>query len=86
VVTDESLDTQVPQFAPDEIQELADLIEQWLKPQLKQDSVELTVDQAFVPIKPSTRDILARTLLAMVSSFKEIKQIQNLRILIRRKT
>ena len=85
VVTDEPLDVPVPQFPPDEIQGLAGLIEQWLQPQLQQDNVELTVNQAFIPIKPFVRDFITRTLLAMVSSLKGVKHIQSLSISIRRK-
>jgi molybdopterin-guanine dinucleotide biosynthesis protein B len=85
VVSDEPLDVSVPQFPPDEIHGLVNLIEQWLESRLKQDDVELTINQTFIPIKPFVRDMLTRTLLAMVSSLKGVKQIQSLRISIRRR-
>lgn len=86
VVTDELLDINVPQFSRDAIQELADLIEKQIQAQLEGEDVELSVNDAHVPINPFVRDLLARILVATVSSLKGVKEIRNLRISLRRKT
>jgi len=85
VVTDEPLDIEVPQFSKDKIQGLADLIENWLLAQLREDDVELFVNHTFIPLKLFVKDLLAKTLVGMVSSLKGIKEVRSLHISLRRK-
>jgi len=85
IVTDEPLDVDVPQFPRDKTQGLADLIENWLLAQRKEDEVELFVNDTFVPINLFVKNLLARTLVAMVSVLKGVKEVRSLHISLRRK-
>lgn len=85
IVTDEPLDIDVPQFSKDSIQGLADLIEKNLQAQLKDEGVELLVNGAPVSVNLFVRDLLDRTLVAMVSSLKGVKEVKSLSISLRRK-
>ena len=86
VVTDEPLDIDIPQLPRDEIRGTADLIENWLRTQLKENDIELFINHAFIPIKLFVKDIMAKTLLGMVSSLKGVKEIKSLHISLRRKS
>ena len=86
VVTDEPLDIDIPQLPRDEIRGTADLIEDWLRTQLKENDIELFINDAFIPIKLFVKDIMAKTLLGMVSSLKGVKEIKSLHISLRRKS
>ncbi len=85
VVTDEPLDVDVPQFSKDGIQGLADLIENRLLAQRKQDDIDLVINEAPVLLNSFVRNFMAKTLLGMVSSLKGIKKVKSLRISLRRK-
>lgn len=84
VVTDEPLDVNVPQFSRDEVQKIVDLIERTLLTQHRKDDVDLFINDAHIPINLSTRNLLSRTLLAMASGLKGIKEVKSLRISLRR--
>lgn len=86
VVTDEPLDVSVPQFSKDEVQKLADLIENRLLAQDKGDDVDLLVNGAHIPLNPFTRGFIAETLFGMVSSLKGVKEVKSLHISLRRKS
>lgn len=86
IVTDEPLDVDVPQFSRDKIQGLADLIEKNLQAQLNGEDVELLVNDAPVSVNLFVRDLLARTLVAMVSSLKGVGEVKSLSISLRRKS
>ena len=86
VVTDEPLNVDVPQFSKDEIQGLADLIENKLQTQHREDDIELFVNDAPIPLNPFVSNFLAKTLLAMVSALKKVEQVKSLHISLRRKT
>ena len=85
VVTDEPLDVDVPQFPTGETQGLADLIESKLLSQRQGDDVDLLVNEAHITMNPFTRDLIAKTLLGMLSSLKGIEKIKSLHISVRRK-
>ena len=85
IVTDEPLDIDVPQFSKDEIQQLADLIENKLPALRKEDDVDLFINDTRIPINPFVKNLLARTLVAMVSGLKGVKEVKNLHISLRRK-
>jgi molybdopterin-guanine dinucleotide biosynthesis protein B len=85
VVTDEPLSVDVPQMTPDEIRKLADLIEDRLGVWNKEDTVDLLVNEAHIPLSPFTGSFMAKTLLGMVSALKNVKEIKSLHIWLRRK-
>lgn len=85
VVTDEPLDVDVPQFSADEIQRLADLIENRLQAEGREDDVDLFVNDVPISLNPFINNFLAKTLLAMVSALKGVKQVESLHIWLRRK-
>jgi len=84
IVTDEPLDISLPQFSPGDTQAIADFIEKNFIFQDKGDTC-LFINGKQVFIKPFVKDIIAKTLLAMVSTLKGISEIRNLDISIRNK-
>jgi len=86
VVTDEPLGIEVSQFSKDEIQGLADLIEKRLRAKPKGEDVELFVNDTPIQIKLFVKELLARTLVAMVSCLKGVKEVRSLDISLRRKS
>ena len=84
IVTDEVLDINVPQFLPSDTQAIADFIE---KNSIFQDkgATSLFINGKQVFIKPFVKDIIAKALLAMVSTLKGVGEIRNLDISIRNK-
>ena len=86
VVTDEPLGIEVPQFSKDDIQGLADLIEKRLRAKPKGEDVELFVNDTPIHIKLFVKELLARTLVAMVSCLKGVKEVRSLDISLRRKS
>ncbi len=85
VVTDEPLAVDVPQFSRNEIPKIADLIENMLLVQQKEDDVNLVVNGAYIPISPSLKDLLTRTLVAMIPGPEDNGEVRNLHISLRRK-
>lgn len=85
VVTDEPLAIDVPQFSGDEVQEIVDLIENKLLAQRDGEDVELFVNDAYIPINLFVKNMLARMLVAMVSSLKGVREVRSLDISLRRK-
>ena len=83
VVTDEPLQVDVPQFSKDEVQKIGDLIEKTAL--ARHDDIDLLVNDAYIPLDSSSKNLLTRTLVAMVSSLKGIRGIKSLRISLRRK-
>jgi len=86
VVTDEPLDVDVPQFSMGEVQGLADLIESKLLAQRKGDDIDLLVNEAHIALNPFVKSLIAKTLLGMISSLKDVKEIKSLHISLRRKS
>jgi len=66
VVTDEPLDIKVPQLSKDDVNGIADLIEREILDRRHEDDIDLTVNGASVPLSPSQRNLLARTMYAML--------------------
>jgi len=85
VVTDELLDVDVPQLTRDEIPKLADLIEDKLRVWQKEDTVDLLVNEAHIPLNPFIRSFMAKTLLGMVSTLKSVKEVNSLHLWLRKK-
>jgi len=84
IVSDEPLDIDVPQFSLGETQAIADFIERDFILQAKGDTY-LFVNGKQVFIKPFVKDIIAKALLAMVSTLKDVGEVKNLDISIRNK-
>jgi len=84
IVTDEVLDINVPQFPLSDTQAIADFVE---KISIFQDkgATSLFINGKQVFIKPFVKDIIAKALLAMVSTLKGVGEIRNLDISIRNK-
>jgi len=85
VVTDEPLNVAVPQFSKDEVQKIVDLIEKTVI-QNSTDDIDLFIDETHLPLSKPTKNLLFRTLIAMVSGLKGIDKMKSLRLLLRRKT
>jgi len=86
VVTDEPLEIDVPQFSRNDVEKIADLIENTVLAQHKEGDVDLIVNGAYVPISPSLKDLLTRTLFAMIPSPKDNGEVKSLHISLRRET
>ena len=86
VVTDEPLEIDVPQFSGNDVEKIADLIENAVLVQQREDDVDLIVNGAYIPISPSLKDLLTRTILAMIPSPKDNGEVKSLHISLRRKT
>ena len=84
IATDEPMDTDVSQLPLADTQAIADFIEKNFLLQDKGDT-RLFINGKQVFIKPFVKDIIAKALLAMVSTLKGISEIRNLDISIRNK-
>jgi len=84
IVTDESLDVDVPQFPPSDTTAIADFIVENLISQAKGDTT-LFVNGKQIFIKPFIKDVIARTSIAMVSTLKGIGEIKSVDISIRKR-
>lgn len=84
IVTDEVLDSNVPQFPLSDTQAVADFIEKKFVSEDKSDT-SLFINGKQIFIKPFVKDIIAKALLAMVSTLKGVGEIRNLDISIRSK-
>jgi len=84
IVTDEPLDIDVPQFHPNDIQAIADFIEKNFVFEADSDT-SLFINGKQIFIKSFVEDIIAKALLAMVSTLKGVGEIRNLDISIRNK-
>jgi molybdopterin-guanine dinucleotide biosynthesis protein B len=86
VVTDEPIAIDIPQFSPGEVLKIADLIENTVLAQQKENEVDLIVNGTYTPISPSLKDLLARTLFAMLPITKENGEVKSLHISLRSKS
>jgi len=84
IATDERLDIDVPQLSLNDTQAIADFMEKNFVFQSEGDT-SLFVNGKQVFIKPFVKDIIARVLLAMVSTLKGVEKIKSLDISIRNK-
>lgn len=86
VVTDEPLDVNVPQFSRDDVAGIADLIENTIIARQRANEIDLIVNGAYTPISPPLKDLLVRTLLAMIPVPQGNGEVKNLHISLRRKS
>lgn len=84
IVSDEPLDLDVPQFSLNDTSAIADFIERDFILQAEGDT-SLFVNGKQVFIKPFVKDVIAKALLAMVSTLKGVGEVKNLDISIRNK-
>ena len=75
----------VPQFSRDEVPKITDLIEKTLLAQQREEDIDLFINDAYIPINQSVKNLLFRTLVAMVSGLKSVNKVKSLRISLRRK-
>jgi len=85
VVTDEPLDIKVLQISRDDIHGIADLMEKAILERRKENDINLVVNGACVPINPSLKDLLARTMLAMIPAPTHDGEVKTLHLSLRRK-
>jgi molybdopterin-guanine dinucleotide biosynthesis protein B len=84
IVTDGLVDTDVPQFRLTDTQAVADFIEENFILESEGDTF-LFVNGRQVVMKPFVKDIIAKVLVAMISTLKGVGNIRNLDISIRDK-
>ncbi|MBL7126309.1 MAG: molybdopterin-guanine dinucleotide biosynthesis protein B [Dehalococcoidales bacterium] len=77
--------TDVPQSTGEKVAEIADLIEQKYLVGAE-DSIDLYVDGTYVPLDKAGRNLLLRTLVAIVSGLKEVHRWRRLSVFMRRKS
>jgi molybdopterin-guanine dinucleotide biosynthesis protein B len=85
VVTDKPMDINVPQFNHDDIAGIADLIEKEIISQNNDSDIEMVINGVPTPISPSLKDLLTRTLSAMIPNPSNNGEVKNLHISLRRK-
>jgi len=85
VVTDEPLGVAVPQFSRDDINGIADLIEQTTLKKRNADDLDLFVNGAYLPTGTAFNAMLTRTLLAMIADTGYNTAVRDLSINMRRK-
>ena len=85
VVTDEQLEQNIPQYAPDDAPGLVDLIEKRYLNKEEKEVVSLFVNGEPVQLNDFVRRLFSNILFGMVSSLKRIPQAISIDISVRRK-
>jgi molybdopterin-guanine dinucleotide biosynthesis protein B len=85
VVTDEPLEVDCRRFSPDEIGAIADFIEEKIVSPAS-GGTELLVNGDPVPLRSFAQQIIARTVVGMVSSLKGVDEIRSVSVSIRTET
>jgi molybdopterin-guanine dinucleotide biosynthesis protein B len=85
VITDEPLDIDVPQLSRDNVPGIADIIEKTIITHNGENDLELVINGAPTPISPSLKDLLTRTLVAMLPNPQGNGEVKSLHISLRRK-
>ena len=76
----------MPQFSRNDVTGIADLIEKTMLADQKTDDVDLIVNGEHTPLDPSLKNLLTRTLIAMIPKLKNNGQIKSLHLSLRRKS
>ncbi len=84
VVTDEPLKVAVPQFSRNEVPKIVDLIVSTMLDRRREDDVDLFINDTYIPLNKPVKNLLFRTLVAIVSGLKGTKEVKSLRISLRR--
>jgi molybdopterin-guanine dinucleotide biosynthesis adapter protein len=85
VVTDKPLGVDVPQLSHDDVAGIADIIEKTIISQNNENDLELVINGAHTPVSPSLKDLLTRTLAAMIPGLQNNGEVKSLHISLRRK-
>jgi molybdopterin-guanine dinucleotide biosynthesis protein B len=84
LVTDQPVDINVPQFSHEDIHGIADFVENIIIGRRTANDVDLLVNGKYVDLQPELRDLLTRTLLAMVPDRRDEEMIKNIHVSLRR--
>ena len=82
VVTDTKIKTERPVFGFEQVKQIADLIEVYIKRQGPKRNVRLFVNEKAIFIKPFIKDFFLKTISAMVDSLRGTQKAQRIQILI----
>lgn len=85
IVTDEPLEHDLPQFSPENISGVADLIVKLLISQRGEETV-LFINGSPVSLNRFTKQFFANTLLGMVATLKGVEEVRSLEIAVRKKS
>ena len=85
VVTDEPLDVKVPQFSRDDIAGIADFIEKTIISKNGETDLTMIINGKTMPVTQGMKDLLSRTLSAMIPGLNNNGEIKSLHISLRRK-
>ncbi len=84
IVTDEPLETKARQFSPEDVKNLADLLEKgFIEPQ--RERISLYINNTPIPLTVFPKQIISSVLLAAVSSLKGVGEIESLQIFLKGK-
>jgi len=84
VVTDEPLEIKVPQYSHDDVAGIAGIIESRVSAVNDGLDFDVVVNGAIIPVSPALKDLLTRTLLAMVPGVQD-NGMRSLHVSLRRK-
>jgi molybdopterin-guanine dinucleotide biosynthesis protein B len=84
VVTDEPLELDVPQFSPNDISGVADLIERHVLAQEDETEAVLFIDGEPVPLDRFVQNLLLKAIRPMASSLKRAGEPTSINIVLRR--
>jgi len=82
VVTDVEINIDLPCFAPDQVPQIADLLETYITRQGPKREVKLYVNEKKIFIKPFIKDFFLKTIWAMVDSLKGTQAARRIEIII----
>ena len=83
IVTDELLETKRRQFSPDDIEDIADLLEKgFIKPQAER--LSLHVNNMPITLTAFPRQIISSVMVAMASCLKGVGEIRSLQVFLRK--
>jgi molybdopterin-guanine dinucleotide biosynthesis protein B len=85
VVTDEPLDVSVPQFSRDDVSGIADIIEKKITTDTSKTDLDLIINGTHTPVSPQLKDLLTRTLSAMIPDLQKNGEVKSLHISLRSK-
>ncbi len=85
VVTDEPLKLDVPQFSHNDIAGVAGIIEKTIIAQNGNNDLTMIINGKTTPVSPQLKDLLSRTLSAMIPGLQNNDEVKSLHISLRRK-
>jgi molybdopterin-guanine dinucleotide biosynthesis protein B len=85
VVTDTPIDLKVPQFSHGDVAGIADIIEKTIVSKNNDTDLAMLINGKTIPITPYMKDLLSRTLSAMIPGLQNNGEVKSLHISMRRK-